>query len=62
VKRVLLFFVPAAMLAAALWYGVFGHQTPHGQPELAAMDIATLRADFNRARDRARLIVLLSPT
>jgi len=26
------------------------------------MDLAALRADFNRAADRARLIVLLSPT
>lgn len=35
---------------------------PFGQPALAAMDLAALRADFNRAADRTRLIVLLSPT
>jgi hypothetical protein len=62
VKRTLLFLLAAAVLAAAVWYGFFGHQTPSGQPALAAMDLAALRADFNRAADRTRLIVLLSPT
>ena len=33
-----------------------------GQTAAAGMDLAALRADFNRARDRTRLIVLLSPT
>jgi hypothetical protein len=33
-----------------------------GQTVAANMDLAVLRADFNRASDRARLIVLLSPT
>ena len=61
-KRLLLFLVPAAVLAAALWYGAFGHRVPSGQPALAAMDMAALRADFNRAADRCRLIVLFSPT
>ena len=61
-KRLLLLLLPAAVLAAAVWYGYFGHQTPSGQPPLAAMDLAALRADFNRAADRPRLIVLLSPT
>ena len=37
-KRLLLFLVPAAVLAAALWYGAFGHRVPSGQPALAAMD------------------------
>jgi hypothetical protein len=62
VKRLLLFLLPAAVLAAALWYGALGHRVPAGQPALAAMDLSALRADFNRARDRSRLIVLLSPT
>ena len=61
-KRSLLFLLPEAVLAAAIWYGTFSHATPAGQPALAAMDLATLRADFNRAADRTRLIVLLSPT
>ena len=33
-----------------------------GQTSLTDMDLAALRADFNGARDRTRLIVLLSPT
>jgi hypothetical protein len=62
VKRTLLFLVPAAVLAAAVGCGFLGHRTPPGQAELASMDLAALRADFNRAADRTRLIVLLSPT
>jgi hypothetical protein len=62
VKRTLLLLVPAAVLAAAAWYGVFNHQAPPGQPALADMDLAAMRAEFNRAADGARLIVLLSPT
>ncbi len=61
-KRLLLFLLPAAVLAAALWYGAFGHRVPAGQPALAAMDLSALRADFNRAADCTRLIVLFSPT
>ena len=61
-KRSILFLIPAIVLAAAIWYGLAGHQAPAGQLPLAAMDIADLRADFNRASDRPRLIVLLSPT
>ena len=61
-KRALLFLVPVAVLGAAIWYGNFSHATPPGQPALAAMDLAALCADFNRAADRTRLIVLLSPT
>lgn len=61
-KRTLLFLVPAAVLAAALWYGFLGHRAPSGQPALAAMDLAALRADFNRAAGGTRLIVLFSPS
>jgi hypothetical protein len=62
VKRLLLFLVPAAVLAVALWYGAFGHRVLSGQPPLAAMDLAALRADFNRSAGSTRLIVLFSPT
>jgi hypothetical protein len=58
VKRVLLFLV----LTTAVSCRFLSHEAPPGQPALAVMDLATLRADFNRAADRARLIVLLSPT
>ena len=61
VKRALLVLVPA-VAAAAIWYGLFSHQPPPGQPPMALMDLASLRADFNRAADRPRLIILLSPT
>jgi hypothetical protein len=62
VKRTLFFLLPSAVLGAAIWFGIFNHATPSGQPALAAMDLAALRNDFNRAADRTRLIVLLSPT
>jgi hypothetical protein len=52
----------AVAAAGALWFGVLSHRTPTGQPPMAAMDLAQLRADFNRAADRPRLILLLSPT
>jgi len=61
VKRTLI-VIAAIVLAAAGWYLLSGHQAPVGQPPLAAMDLAELRAEFNRASDRPRLIVLLSPT
>jgi hypothetical protein len=58
VKRTLLFL----FLAAAVSCRFLSHEAPSGQPALAAMDLAALRADFNRTADRARLILLLSPT
>jgi hypothetical protein len=42
--------------------GACARRPPAGQPPLAAMDLGKLRADFNGASDRARLILLLSPT
>ena len=54
--------VPAVIVAAALYYFLAGSQTPAGQPPLAAMNLAALKADFNRAADQTRIIVLLSPT
>jgi hypothetical protein len=58
VKRALLFL----FLATAVSCRFLSHEAPSGQPALAAMDLVKLRADFNRASDRTRLIVLLSPT
>ena len=60
--RSLRVLLPTAILAAAVWYGLFAHRAPAGQPVLAAMDLTQLRADFNAAKDRTRLILLLSPT
>ena len=39
-----------------------GPAVSSGRTVAANMDLAALRGDFNRASDRARLIVLLSPT
>ena len=61
-KRTLLLLVPAALAVTAVWYGFLSHKVPSGQPPLAVMDLASLRTDFNRAADRPRLILLLSPT
>ena len=60
-KRTLI-VIAAVVLAALGWYLLSGHQAPAGQPALANMDLGELRAEFNRTSDRARLIVLLSPT
>ena len=57
----------AALILAAL--GVFyftrtGHAPP-GQPSLVTINdsaLAALQMEFNRASDRPRVIVLLSPT
>jgi hypothetical protein len=61
-RRRWLWAVPALILAAALWYNFAGSRTPPGQPPLAAMDLAALKVEFNRAADQTRIIVLLSPT
>jgi hypothetical protein len=65
-KRGWLFLAVAVALAAALGRQQFGtHDTPPGQPALAHVSgdsIDALRADFNKAADAIRLVVLLSPT
>ena len=60
-KRVLI-VIAAILLGAAGWYTFAPRRAPAGQPALANMDLGELRAEFNRTSDRARLIVLLSPT
>ena len=61
-NRGALLLIPAIVLAFAIGYGLMAHKTPVGQPPLAAMNLAALKAEFNRASDRVRVIVLLSPT
>lgn len=55
-----------AVVLAAIGYRYFGtHNVPAGQPALAHLDagsVETLRADFNRAANEIRIVVLLSPT
>lgn len=61
-NRGALLLIPAIVLAFAIGYGLMAHKTPVGQPPLAAMNLEALKAEFNRASDRVRVIVLLSPT
>ena len=57
-----LLLILAIVLVFAICYGLMAHKTPVGQPPLAAMNLEALKAEFNRASDRVRVIVLLSPT
>jgi hypothetical protein len=61
-RRWLLLAVLVIVVGAVMWSGLFDHSTPAGQPPLAVMDLARLRADFNASADRTRVLVLLSPT
>jgi hypothetical protein len=61
-RRTVLFVAAGVVLAGALAYGLFSHRSPDGQPPLAEMDVAMFKAEFNRASNRTRIIVLLSPT
>ena len=59
--------VLAALVCLALVFlpRFFTHNTPAPQPPLGFLNAAsleTLRADFNRAADAVRIVVLLSPT
>jgi hypothetical protein len=64
------FLIPLLVVLAAIagmfaWVQFATHYTPTGQPPLATLDagsLGTLKADFNRAVDETRMIVLLSPT
>lgn len=66
-KRVWISGVIVAVLAISgylLWTGVPG-KTPPGQMPLVELNTAAMdamKADFNRASDRIRVIALLSPT
>lgn len=64
-QKIALVSIIAALVIGAAWYQFGGHRTPPGQPPLAelnAQSIDQLRADFNAAADRPRMILLLSPT
>jgi hypothetical protein len=58
--------VLVVLAAAVVGQRQFGtHFTPAGQPSLVHLDPASLeslRAEFNRAADCVRVVVLLSPT
>jgi hypothetical protein len=63
-RKAVVIGVPVLLVALAGWYDVGGHATPAGQPQLATLapESFSLKAEFNRAADRVRLVVLLSPT
>ena len=64
-RKLLLLVLPLALLGAVAYVGFGTHDVPAGQPPLAYLDLsslAALKADFNRAADETRLIVLLAPT
>jgi hypothetical protein len=51
-------------VSALLWHQSV-QSVPEGQPPLVTLDasgLEALRADFNQAADRVRIIVLLAPT
>jgi hypothetical protein len=64
-RKLLLLVLPLALLGAGAYVRFATHDTPAGQPPLAYLDLSSLvalKADFNRAADETRLIVLLAPT
>ena len=65
-KKLLLFAVAAVLLFGYAAYSEYGpRQVPNGQPGLVrihAGNVDTLRAQFNQAADRVRVLTLLSPT
>lgn len=53
------------MVLAIAWSQLGPGEVPEGQPPLVTLDLTsldTLRSDFNRNSDHARVIMLLSPT
>jgi hypothetical protein len=64
-RRNLVIVFALVLLAGLLWFYVSGHRAPAGQPALKVVDdtsVRELKAEFNRAADRTRIILLLSPT
>jgi hypothetical protein len=63
-KRLRLIAIALMVLVAAAyaWWQFGTRYVPAGQPPLAAMDVAALRVEFNRAAGQTRVILLLSPT
>ena len=65
-RRKLLLILMLVAIVGVFAYVRYGtHDAPAGQPPLAYLDagsLATLKADFNRAENETRIIVLLAPT
>jgi hypothetical protein len=68
VKRVIIAVSAAIVLlaaGAAAWLAWTPRHVPAGQPSLVTLradSLSRFRAAFNRAQDRVRILVLLSPT
>ena len=62
---VLVLGIASIALLSLAYYFIGGHKTPAGQRPLSDLDPQTLEAfkvQFNGAKDRNRIILLLSPT
>jgi hypothetical protein len=64
-KRGVLFLAVGAIISALAWQVWGPARTPSGQPPLTSLasdNLAQFQEAFNKASDRARVILLLSPT
>ncbi|HLW76011.1 MAG TPA: hypothetical protein VKS01_03480 [Bryobacteraceae bacterium] len=64
-KRKHILALVAVLLIAASFYLYRGGATPAGQSPLTSLEarnISEIRSQFNAASDRARVLLLLSPT
>ena len=64
-RKLILLLVVVSIVGALAWMRFATHDAPAGQRPLASLDLAslvTLKAEFNRAANETRIIVLLSPT
>ena len=64
-RKLLLILVLVAIVGVFAYVRYGTHDAPSGQRPLAYLDsgsLAMLKADFNRAENETRIIVLLAPT
>ena len=64
-KLAIAIVVSLIVLGLGVRYGIYGRYVPAGQPglgELTSNSLDTLKADFNGAADKVRIVLLLSPT
>jgi len=64
-RKYILGALPAVLLVAVPLYFSGGHQAPEGQPplqNLTPQNLAEIKNEFNAAKSKARLLLLMSPT
>ena len=64
-RRALFIALPIVVATVAAGYVLSSHETPADQPRLVALNSESLpafQAEFNRAANGVRILVLLSPT